>query len=128
MKLRSIYSAFFVAIVSALPWLLFTSNTKLAMFAPLCLFIVLLVHDRQSIRYSKIVFTVSLFIFGVVLIRLGVVAQGLQSYRITSRVLLISVLPMMFLATNRRKLRDLMLSISSFYYLDFSRLRVHYVS
>ena len=35
------------------------------------------------------------------------VAQGSQSYRIPSRTILISVLPIIFLTTNRRKLRDL---------------------
>ena len=107
MRIRNIYSALLIAILSALPWILFTTNTKLAVFAPVCLFIVLLVHDRHSFQYSKIVFAVSLFIFGLVLIQLGVVAQGSQSYRIPSRALLISVLPIMFLATNRRKLRNL---------------------
>jgi hypothetical protein len=107
MKLRIIYSAFFVAIVSALPWLLFASNTKLAMFAPVCLFIVLLIHNQQSARYSKNVVITFLLIFGFILIRLGVVAQGSQSYRLLSQIVLVSVLPLLFITTNRRKVRNL---------------------
>ncbi len=107
MKIRNIYSALFITILSALPWILFTTNTKLALFAPLSLFVVLLINDRHSFRYSKIIFVTSLFIFGLILIRLGVVAQGSQSYRVPSRALLISVLPIIFLATHRRKLRNL---------------------
>lgn len=107
MKIRNIYSAFIIALVSSLPWILFTTNIKLAMLAPLCLFIALLIHDRPLFRYSKVIFVTSLFVVSLILIRLGVVSQSSQSYRIPSRTLLISVLPIIFLATNRRKLRDL---------------------
>jgi len=107
LKISKLYSALFIAVLSALPWILFTTNTKLAAFAPVCLFIVFLVNDQLSFRYSKIVFVTFLFIFGLIMIRLGVVAQGPQSYRVPSRALLISVLPIIFLATHRRRPRNL---------------------
>ena len=50
----NLLSAFIVALIGAIPWVLFASLINLAVLAPLSLFIVYLICDKYEFKYSFI--------------------------------------------------------------------------
>ena len=48
----NLLSAFIVALIGAIPWVLFASLINLAVLAPLSLFIVYLICDKYEFMYS----------------------------------------------------------------------------
>ena len=103
----NLLSAFIVALIGAIPWVLFASLINLAVLAPLSLFIVYLICDKYEFKYSFILVPLGLIAYGSLLIKHGALPEGSQSYRFLIRLAIVSLLPFLYLVTRNQKVRKI---------------------
>ena len=72
----NLLSAFIVALIGAIPWVLFASLINLAVLAPLSLFIVYLICDKYDFKYSFILVPLGLIAYGSLLIKHDAIPEG----------------------------------------------------
>jgi hypothetical protein len=115
MKLQKIKSAvsvssLIVAGFGAVPWVLFGARLELALISPVLLFVMFAVNDRFSKKYLPFVSLAILIVAEIVLVRRGAIPEGSQSYRLIYQSTLISFLPVLFIVTRTRKIRNVVAS------------------
>ena len=89
--------------------MLFSQRTVLALVATLALLAVFVIHDRVQNYKSKLFRQVSLLatlVFAqIILIHFSVIPEASPNYRTLFRASLISIIPLIFLITQKRKVR-----------------------
>lgn len=101
----NLLSAFIVALIGAIPWVLLASLINLAVLAPLSLFIVYLICDKYEFKYSSILVPLGLITYGSLLIMNGAIPEGSASYRSLIRLAIVLILPVLYLCTRNQKIR-----------------------
>ena len=92
-KSMNVLSAFIVALIGAIPWVLFASLINLAVLAPLSLFIVYLICDKYNFEYSLFLIPLGLIAYGSLLIKRGAIPEGSPNYRFLIRLAIVSLMP-----------------------------------
>lgn len=103
-------SAAIVAGFGAVPWVLFGARLELALISPVLLFVMFTVNDRFSKKYLPFVSLAILIVAEIVLVRMGAIPEGSQSYRLIYQSTLISFLPAVFILTRAQKIRNVVAS------------------
>lgn len=104
----NIGSIFTITIIGSTPWLLFSQRLILALFTPLTMFTAFIYSDRYQSKKSpvSIVLPLALLILiQILLIHFGVIPEASPNHRTLFRVLLISIVPLMFLINQKPKVR-----------------------
>ena len=95
----NIGSPFTIAIIGSVPWMLFSQRLILTLLTPLALFAALIISDRCQDKKSRIrtVLPLALLILIQILqIHYGVIPEASPNHRTLFRVLLISIVPLIF--------------------------------
>jgi len=108
--ISKLMSAAIVAGFGAVPWVLFGARLELALISPFLLFVMFAINDRFSKKYLPFVSLAILIVAEIVLVRMGAIPEGSQSYRLIYQSTLISFLPVLFIVTRTRKTRNVMAS------------------
>jgi len=103
-------SAAIVTGFGAVPWVLFGARLELALISPVLLFVMFAVNDRFSKKYLPVVSLAILIVAEIVLVRMGAIPEGSQSYRLIYQSTLISFLPAVFIVTRAQKIRKVVAS------------------
>lgn len=107
--LTYVCSTFAVTIIGSIPWMLFSQRTVLALVAPSALLAVFVLNDRLQNYESKLFRQVSLLatlvFVQIILIHFSVIPEASPNYRTLFRASLISIIPLVFLITQKRKVR-----------------------
>ena len=103
----NLLSASIVALIGAIPWVLFASLINLAVLAPLSLFIVYLICDKYEFKYSFLLVPLGLIAYGSLLIKHGAIPEGSPNYRFLIRLAIVSLLPFLYLVTRNQKVRKI---------------------
>ena len=105
----NIGSPFTIAIIGSVPWMLFSQRLILALLTPLALFTALIISDRCQDKKSRIhtVLPLALLILIQILqIHYGVIPEASPNHRTLFRVLLISIVPLIFVICQQVTIRN----------------------
>ena len=105
----NIGSPFTIAIIGSVPWMLFSQRLILALLTPLALFTALIISDRCQDKKSRIhtVLPLALLILIQILqIHYGVIPEASPNHRTLFRVLLISIVPLIFVICQQVRIRN----------------------
>ena len=105
----NIASPFTIAIIGSVPWMLFSQRLILALLTPLALFTALIISDRCQDKKSRIrtVLPLALLILIQILqIHYGVIPEASPNHRTLFRVLLISIVPLIFVICQQVRIRN----------------------
>ena len=105
----NIASPFTIAIIGSVPWMLFSQRLILTLLTPLALFAALIISDRCQDKKSRIrtVLPLALLILIQILqIHYGVIPEASPNHRTLFRVLLISIVPLIFVICQQVRIRN----------------------
>ena len=105
----NIGSPFTIAIIGSVPWMLFSQRLILTLLTPLALFAALIISDRCQDKKSRIrtVLPLALLILIQILqIHYGVIPEASPNHRTLFRVLLISIVPLIFVICQQVRIRN----------------------
>ena len=98
-----------IAIIGSTPWMLFSQRLILTLLTPLALFTALIISDRCQDKKSRIrtVLPLALLILIQILqIHYGVIPEASPNHRTLFRVLLISIVPLIFVICQQVRIRN----------------------
>jgi len=105
----NIGSIFTITIIGSAPWMLFSQRLILTLFTPLTMFTAFIYSDRYQSKKSlvRIVLPLALLVLiQILLIHFGVIPEASPNHRTLFRVLLISIVPLMFVICQKPKIRN----------------------
>ena len=105
----NIGSPFTIEIIGSVPWMLFSQRLILALLTPLALFTALIISNRCQDKKSRIrtVLPLALLILIQILqIHYGVIPEASPNHRTLFRVLLISIVPLIFVICQQVRIRN----------------------
>ncbi len=98
-----------IAIIGSTPWMLFSQRLILALLTPLSLFTALIISDRCQDKKSRIriVLPLALLVLIQILqVHYGVIPEASPNHRTLFRVLLISIVPLIFVISQKVTIRN----------------------
>lgn len=107
--LTNVGSLITIAIIGSVPWMLFSQRLIFALLTPLALFTALVVSDRCQDKKSLIrtvLPLVLLILIQVLQIRYGVIPEASPNHRTLFRLLLISIVPLIFVICQKVTIRN----------------------
>ena len=105
----NIGSPFTIAIIGSVPWMLFSQRLILALLTPLALFTALIISDRCQDKKSRIRTDLPmalLILIQILQIHYGVIPEASPNHRTLFRVLLISIVPLIFVICQQVRIRN----------------------
>jgi len=108
-KITNIGSIITITIIGSTPWMLFSQRPTLALFTPATLFAAFIYSDRYQSKKSRVRTFLPLALLisiQILLIHFGVIPEASPNHRTLFRVLLISIVPLMFLISQKPKVRN----------------------
>ncbi|MCX6536058.1 MAG: hypothetical protein NT119_05840, partial [Actinobacteria bacterium] len=108
-KFTNIGSIITITIIGSTPWMLFSQRPILALFTPAALFAAFIYSDRYQSKKSRVRIFLPLALLisiQILLIHFGVIPEASPNHRTLFRVLLISIVPLMFLISQKPKVRN----------------------
>ena len=105
----NIGSLIIIAIIGSTPWMLFSQRLILALLTPLALFTALIISDRYQDKKSRIRIILPsalLVLIQILQIHYGVIPEASPNHRTLFRVLLISIVPLIFVICQKVTVRN----------------------